>query len=583
MSGVEFGGPSGPPLFHACGSGEELIHEGQCETGDAGGLCSHPVFGQWRPLVNKVLTFCDRGAEILGPFLPVAAEFSRAFAEADDLRRFQVCMHPCVRDVLGGALVAYRQGRLLESEDNHEVLHSAARALRSGEVQEVPFYGGETIGDRHHSLLLWSELWNGTSAGRHFQRLFEREIASSVSSQRAALVQPDDTYLQTLQNGYDLLSTVAPALSESVLPHVRVICIIDYENIHQRIGRVRTDLCQNVSTHAVPGTIFLSPSPFRSPLHAAEAILHEAAHKKLSDLVLTERIFRENYNPDDAPTVKSIWNSWLPWNTNEWSIDRALFAYHVYVYLTAFFDAVRQDVKALNARFGIFPGIDPDAQYIGALNRAMYLDRQIRLRGQAELGVDGHALMEWLQCQLEYWVRRDEPPAPDLILWLDRYDRDTKELTKVLRMLPEDKADRGDWTPDAQYEGWPLRRTVCHLIHSEIVGAYRVLSVLGGSIPPQLPFYDGERWSALASASLPFKSLAEIFSAVRSFTSATLRSAGPAAANMSFKTRRPKVLLELVGDMVEHAQRHMAQLLGASSLRECDGDEDMEGIPAWKR
>ena len=40
------------------------------------------------------------------------------------------------------------------------------------------------------------------------------------------------------------------------------------------------------------------------------------------------------------------------WNPNAWSIDRALFAYHVYVHLGLFFSAVAGSRDRLEARYG---------------------------------------------------------------------------------------------------------------------------------------------------------------------------------------------------------------------------------------
>ena len=520
-------------------------------------LHAHEQFGKWAPLVNKVLTFCDRGAGELAQQWPAAAEFHDSFARANDTRRWQVGMHPVTRDALGAALVSHRRGQTIDTQRLDGAMLSAARALVSDRVEDLPFRSSLALGAQPLSPQLWNDSWDMHPAGGNFRRLFDREIATSVSSQRVVPVTPDDDQIRSLRRGYDLLTQVEPDLCNSVLRHVRVIAIIDYEDAEQRKGRVRTDLCQNVSTHAVPGTIFLSPSPLRTPLHAAEALLHEAAHKKLSDLVLIGKIFRDNYNPDRAPTIQSIWNRPLSWNTNEWSVDRALFAYHVYVYLSCFFDLARREFDNLSADCRELSAAALERQFGAALNRAEYLRREIRSLGMGELGPDGLELMGWLDSQFECLIPAGGICSPDLSLLLDRYDRETREIARLIHCLPEDTGDDGDWSPRAKYEEWPWRRTVAHLVHSEIVSIFRVLSVLGENKPPYFSFYDGELWGSNARTILTFESLAHIFRSVRTFTSSTLRAADPKSLQSLYRAPRSGSLRDLVIDMVEHPSRHV--------------------------
>ena len=527
---------------------------------DTCALHAHERFGKWPPLVNKVLTFCHRGARVLAPQWPAAAEFHDAFARAHNTRRWQVGMHPVTRDALGQALVSHRRRQDIDTRRLDGVMRSAAHAMISDRVEDLPFRGGRSLCEHALSPQLWDDGWNACATGKRFKGLFDREIATSVSSQRVVPVAPDDLQAQSLRRGYDLLARVAPDLCDSVLRHVRVIAVIDYENAEQRKGRIRADLCQNVSTHAVPGTIFLSPSPLRTPLHTAEALLHEAAHKKLSDLVLTGTIFRDGYDPDGAPTIRSIWNRSLSWNASEWSVDRALFAYHVYVYLSRFFDFARRWIDDLSADYDGISAAGLEGQFKGALNRAEYLRREIRRRGMGELGADGVDLMGWLDDEFERLLPKGGISPPDMALLLDRYDRETREISRTIRGLSDTGADEGDWSPLATYENWPIRRTVSHLVHSEIVAAFRVLSTIGESAPPCFAFYDGDRWSAVARTTMSLEALATALHSVRTFTSCTLRSANPEAIHASWRMDRSGTLLDLVADMVNHASRHLGQL-----------------------
>jgi hypothetical protein len=299
----------------------------------------------------------------------------------------------------------------------------------------------------------------------------------------------------------------------------------------------------------------------RSPWLAAEALLHEAAHKKLSDIVLTRAIFRYGFSAADSPTIRAPWNSPLSWNSNDWSIDRALFAFHVYVHLALFFLVVEQRADELVPRYGSLGDMKPARSARACLDRARYLGAALQRSAGPELGPDGKLLVDWLLSILE--ALDPSPPYrdPTIQLWLDRYDRETREIGGLIAQINPEIKDEGNYAIDAPFEQWPIRRIVDHLVHSEIVAAYRVLSILGEAEPPTFSFYNGDRWSSVAPSTAQFSELASAFQSIRTFVSNTLRAAPLDAFERTCHTRRPKSLREIVEDMIEHAYRHVDTLV----------------------
>jgi hypothetical protein len=170
-------------------------------------------------------------------------------------------------------------------------------------------------------------------------------------------------------------------------------------------------------------------------------------------------------------------------------------------------------------------------------------------------------LVDWLLAVLSELDPSPQEADPTMHLWLDRYDRETREIGDLIAQIDPQIKDEGSWEPDAPYEQWPVRRIVDHLVHSEIVAAYRVLSILGEAEPPKFSFYNGDRWSSVAPSTASFSELASTFKSIRTFVSRTLRAVPQIAFERTCETRRPKSLREIVEDMIEHAYRHVDTLV----------------------
>ena len=521
-------------------------------------LAGHATFGDCCGILDRAITYYLRGLEAIAGEQPVARQLYEALAEAPSDRLLDTLGDPVVRVTINDMLEAAKQEDHSLSGKSEKLLVSVLEHVRT-RVPGLPTMAGISTCSRVSGTIPSITIWdNGTSSSalkQRFEALFADEIATSVSSRRAVLRNLDPTLTEPIDRGHALLVGLLPDLAPSLLAHVRLISIVDTEDQTQWTARSRADLCQNVSTHAIPTTIFLSPTPLQTPWHAAEALLHEAAHKKLSDMVLTRSIFRSGFDTENSPTIRAIWNRSLSWNSADWSIDRALFAFHVYVHLALFFARIAQVENSLFDEFGSSPNSFRH-QLEHALDRASYLGRNLAVHADQELGDDGRALVEWLLQVLSRFGHDDGPDRVDLRLLLDRYDGETKEVERLIRLCPDTSSALQDRPVEEATQKWDISRTVDHLIHSELVSAYRALNILGENEPPKFPFYDGDRWSLQVPNNMPFVDRAALFSSLRGFLSSTLRATKPGALDKTYSTSRAKTLRDHLEEMVEHCGRH---------------------------
>ena len=521
-------------------------------------LAGHATFGDCCGILDRTITYYLRGLEAIALGQPVARKLYEALAEAPSDRLLDTLGDPVVRVTINDMLEATKQENHSLSGKSEVLLASVLEHMRAG-IPGLPTMAGTStcfqIKGTIPPITIWDNGMSSSALKQRFEALFADEIATSVSSRRAVLRGLESALIEPIDRGQALLVGLLPELAPSLLAHVRLISIVDTEDQTQWAARSRSDLCQNVSTHAIPSTIFLSPTPLRTPWHAAEALLHEAAHKKLSDMVLTRSIFQPGFDAESSPTIRAIWNRSLSWNSADWSVDRALFAFHVYVHLALFFARIAQVEKSLSDEFGPSPNSFRH-QHERALDRASYLGRNLAVHTDQELGDDGRALVEWLLQVLSRFGHDDGPDRVDLRLLLDRYDGETKEVERLIRLCPNTSPALQDRSVEETTREWDVSRTVDHLIHSELVAAYRALNILGENEPPRFPFYDGDRWSLQVPSNMPFVDRAALFSSLRGFLSSTLRAAGPGVLDKTYSTSRTKILRDHLEEMIEHCGRH---------------------------
>lgn len=241
----------------------------------------------------------------------------------------------------------------------------------------VPAFGSPTVA---HTIYLLPGLPD-TVHGKAFTRMFENVFGDHSAHPR--IVSPQPRHVQQLQQSVDLLNMVTPELA-GTLHHTTLVCLVDGDGIFQ-----------SGSMPQMPRTIFLSEYAFKDVRTTAESLLHEALHLKLYDIYLIGSVLRPGYSSVDAPTITSIWNR----PPNDWPIDRALAAFHVYVHLTAFYAAA----ITRSSRFATpQPARELEVSHLNSGRRAHYLGNQLRQHGRQSLSPNGVRLTHWLATHLDH-------------------------------------------------------------------------------------------------------------------------------------------------------------------------------------
>jgi len=199
-------------------------------------------------------------------------------------------------------------------------------------------YDWRSVAERHlsrHVLVpgtrstLWTEPTRSPFTGRLIQ-LFEAEclpnrLTGTVST--GELIAADIDLQRLVAEGMQILFSYLPRTTSSALRHTSIAAW----------ARVGTDAArmQSGATRTIPGMIFLSVDELTSPWSVAEALLHESVHQKLFDLYITNNILGPGYDALLAPRITVPWNIDHDMQSNQWPVDQALAALHVYAHLAA--------------------------------------------------------------------------------------------------------------------------------------------------------------------------------------------------------------------------------------------------------
>jgi hypothetical protein len=166
--------------------------------------------------------------------------------------------------------------------------------------------------------------------------------------------------------------------------------------------------------------------------------------------------------------VTSPWNRASGGRTNEWDVDRALAAFHVYVHLSLLATLAEQRYSELAPRFGRFPISRLRTSREQAVARATYLGGKLEDGCWDDLGPAGQTLVRWLQSVLEI-ISPERPPQGSYIhLLLDLYERESDIVERFL-------ARHGDAVPQS------YRAHLDRLAQEEIAATRTALQLSGSS------------------------------------------------------------------------------------------------------
>ena len=366
-------------------------------------LSGHADFAAPSELNAAVVAVYQLGLDVLGTSSPSAAALAADLGSLSAVRIEGFLQDPVLRTAITEALTTLQQGGDLDST-LEEIFTAALLSLRTDSSRggfERELMKPMRLETDTPSLetIVWNDSGRGPLSTR-FRKVVSEGILSGDSGEPVRLINPSDDMNSAINEGMALLGEILPQLRGSVFRHVRYVNIVDEDGAQQADSFERPNLFESASTDTIPCCVFFSVNPLASAWRTAEALLHEAAHNKLFELILTRPILRNGYSQTTSPTILAFWNSNIPSNPNDWCVDRALLAFHVYVHLTLFLAVIEHRGQPLEERFGDITGPTVGSAASTAYARADYLGQQLLTTGAAEIGPDGFALIEWLMSLL---------------------------------------------------------------------------------------------------------------------------------------------------------------------------------------
>lgn len=382
---------------------------------------------------RTVRRYLDR-LDMLAPMLPSAAATANALTHASRGAQRKVLGDPVTRSTINQALanMSFAQGASDSNGLNNieGVLQLARKQLSSTDAVPLLQLGCAT----DNSVRFFEQpLWFWTNDRQNdLPTLLFRQLYIRQEHHKSILVTPTPSEREIVVRAVLFLSSIFPKLAKSVLSHVNLICICDVPENSTTNQRLHFE---SFTTILIPGTIFISRHLLRNVWSLAEAILHEALHTKLYDFQHTHSLFLSKDEEMTTPILCAVWNRPAEDGDDEWTLNRSLFAFHVYVHLGVYFRKLHRDAAALEESFRPCGYSDLSLSMRRAFDRAHYLGHNIG-KFSHRLGLAGQALMNWLGKLLNE-VDPQPPVAGSYIhLVMDLYRRETLDMSNQGRKTP---------------------------------------------------------------------------------------------------------------------------------------------------
>ena len=363
-------------------------------------LAGHPVFGDTHGILDRARTLTLMRLEALSRGTSARELVRELRKEGNRRAAADVLDDPVVlrigRDLLGAVRRGERSTPGETADETEEVFAAVLHHLRHG-PPGLPV----AAGCPHHfrsrrsgpPIIVWDPDVPETVVKRRFAIFVDDHLSGLFSERRSRCLQrPEPGFVDDLRRGCDLLALLLPELSASVLDHVRLVGVPGDERLRN----------SSVTFTAIPSTMFISGEIVSStPWDAAATLLHEALHLKMTDLATARSLYRPDISSlqDGAPTIRAIWRWKEQGHRADWTIRRALYAFHVYVHIALFFAHVERMEECLADDFGTPPapgGLGLER----ALGRAGYLGEELAAHVERMFDLDGRRLFAWLRRML---------------------------------------------------------------------------------------------------------------------------------------------------------------------------------------
>lgn len=297
----------------------------------------------------------------------------------------RVRIERALRAVYGGSSDGLQEWRALESR-----LRDLGQRARANELEAASKAGGAELVSQYPLVTVgWlGDSGSGEDAGLNGElgELFE-EIIPSAGSEACCLRTLARHQIQAIRESLRRLSQRSEAIVRDVAVNVRQVALVDFKRWRSMPPGEYRAIAQSFSRHPLPSCVFLSEHAFRSAAVLDESLFHETLHRKLGSLLLCEEIFRPGYDSSTGPVFECGWNKPVAWNSNQWRVDRALDAFHVYAHLIPYYEEHGDSIGEEDW---------VDRRISDARVRAGRLGEWL-VGHLAEFGEGGRELVRWLQ------------------------------------------------------------------------------------------------------------------------------------------------------------------------------------------
>jgi predicted O-methyltransferase YrrM len=490
-------------------------------------LARNPVFADSNYILGQLQSVLQLRLSAISARLPIAGQLLDSMSSAKDGSLDHVIGDTVVRCAILHAHSQIETGRPygLPLPDCEQVFAETIRRLQQGKLS-TPLDDGSLprLGTESYHGWIWNEAHSDDIFGRSFRYLLKERYGAVPRT-------ATDDEIAALRKAAQLLTDLTPLLAPSALRHVHLAAFVP--NAGGWTGTA------SGSQFLFGGTIFIG-QPLHGPWCVAEHLLHESLHQKLYDFrqghSVQELELEFGAEREKAPRVLSPWNPQRLNGANEWDVNRAFAAFHVYVHLALLAMVAEQRTSELEDRYGTFHSMIASST---AFERAHYLGEKLKEQCWNHIGPAGKRLADWLLSVLE--CLNPTPPAKGAYvhLYLDLYQIEARRVAAAL---------------DATESPWSTPEELIPLAKDEVNNARSVLS----AIDAQKQLRDLNE----AVAQYTDEDLGKKFSSLRRVIATELLAACPD------KYRFPgsgshDVLLK---DMVETASRHISLFLSGYPL-----------------
>ncbi|HYO56171.1 hypothetical protein [Archangium sp.] len=355
-------------------------------------LAADPEFGDPQPILKIVEERYHFGLELFAERLPAAAELLRVVPGWPAEVRKELFFDPLVQFWMEDAFERLERRELRSPHPLEEICHWASESLKAtGRLGLTEHEIGSSfrVGPRRQ-LFLWDVKRSTHPLVQRLMKNFDAYFMEGTDA-RAELRTPDAEMAHALDQAFSVFADMLPHTAASVLGHTHSIALAI-----MRLGGAR--LLTGSAGDGLPGVVLLSPEELRNPWDTAGHLLHEGLHTRFADISRFSALVARNADVE------------FPWREqeNDFTVARALSAFHVYVHFVLYEAAVREFGHRFHEKYG-----PPDRHPVSAhamsvvrvsgkgpfatgMARCRYLGEQLATAWTPLLTPEGRRFVRWL-------------------------------------------------------------------------------------------------------------------------------------------------------------------------------------------